>query len=185
MQLTKIAGFEDVPNSLLPTLQVKGISIIPLSDEVTINPSLGYSGKGYKWNNVEFTDQFGTPLGTGDVIGLFHYLQVTVPISYKIIPDETQEYYFGAGPYFGYAVSGKGRIKHVAVSSYEDSWDLFDDDAYKRTDAGIAVEIASRLKKKFLIAFNVDIGLSNVGNQGGGKLKQLAGGLSVGYLFRR
>jgi len=185
MQLTKITGAGDVPNSLLPTVQIKGVAILPLSDEVTINPSLGYSGKGYKWTNLSFEDQLGNSLGEGDVIGLFHYLQLTIPLSYKIVADQNQEYYFGAGPYFGYAVSGKGKVKHAAVSSEEETWDLFADGAYKRTDAGIAVEIASRLKKKFMIAFNVDIGLSDVSNQGGGKLKQMAAGLSIGYLFAK
>ena len=50
MQLAKMTGFEDVPKSLLPTVQIKGIAILPLTEEVTIDPSLGYSGKGYKWN---------------------------------------------------------------------------------------------------------------------------------------
>jgi hypothetical protein len=80
---------------------------------------------------------------------------------------------------------GKGRIKHVALSNGQESFNLFTDDTYKRTDAGIAIEIASRLRKKYLAAFNVDIGLSNVGNGSGAKLKQLAAGLSVGYLFNR
>ncbi len=185
MQLTRMTGLGDVPKSLLTTVQVKGVAIFPLSDEVTINPSLGYSGKGYRWNNLTFEDQFGSGLIAGDVIGLFHYLQLTVPISYKIAPDQNHEYYFGAGPYFSYAVSGKGKIKYAAISSDDDSWDLFSDKAYKRTDAGIAVEMASRLKKKFLIAFNADIGLADVSNDGGGKLKQLAGGLSFGYLFSK
>jgi len=185
MQLAKITGAGDVPHSLLPTLQVKGVAILPLGDEVTINPSLGYSGKGYKWTNISFEDQLGNSLGDGDVIGLFHYLQLTVPLTYKIVADGNQEYYFGAGPYFSYAVSGKGKLKHVAVSSEEETWDLFADGAYKRTDAGIAVEIASQLKKKFLISFNADIGLSDISKQGGGKLKHLAGGLSFGYLFAK
>jgi len=183
MQLAKITGAGDVPNCLLPTLQVKGVAIFPLSDEVTINPSLGYSGKGYRWNNLTFEDQFGN-LATGDIIGLFHYLQVTVPISYKIVSNPNQEYYFGAGPYFSYAVSGKTKLKNAAIADYQ-SWDLFTNNAYKRTDAGIAIEIASRIKKKFLIAFNADIGLADVSNEGGGKLKQMAGGLSIGYLFSK
>jgi len=137
------------------------------------------------WNNLEFTDQIGNSLGTGDVIALFHYVQLTVPLSYKIAPDQNHEYYFGTGPYFSYAVSGKGRIKHVALSNGQESFNLFTDDTYKRADAGIAIEIASRLRKKYLAAFNVDIGLSNVGNGSGAKLKQLAAGLSVGYLFNR
>ena len=185
MQLVKMTGFEDVPNSLLPTLQLKGIAILPVGDDVTINPSIGYSGKGYKWNDVEFTDQFGTPLGTGDVIALFHYVQLAAPLSYRIAPNQNQEYHFGVGPYFSYAVSGKGRIKNVAISTDDNTWDLFTDDAYKKTDAGIVVEIASQLKKKFLFAFNVDIGLADVSNQGGGKLKHLGGGISLGYLFSK
>ena len=184
MQLVKMTGFDDGgPKSFLPTVQVKGIGIIPISDEVTLNPSLGYSGKGYKWNDLELTDELGNSIGSGDVIGLFHYVQLTVPISYQIASDQNHEYYLGAGPYFSYAVSGKGKVKHAAIQGNEDSWDLFSGDFYKRTDAGVAVEIASRLKKKFMIAFNVDIGLADVSHDGGGKLKQLAAGISIGYLF--
>ena len=183
MQLAKMTGFEENPKGFLPTVQIKAIGIFPLSDELTINPSLGYSGKGFKWNDIEFTDQYGNFLGNGDVIGLFHYIQLTVPIAYKIAPDSKQEYYFGAGPYFGYAVSGKGKIKHAALANGEDSWDLFSDDAYKKTDAGIVIEISSTLKKKYMVAVNFDIGLSDVSNTGGGKLKQMTGGISIGYLF--
>src|SRR5262245_42449784 len=68
MQLTKMTGFEDVPKSLLPTIQVKGVAIMPLGDELTINPSLGYSGKGFKWNDLELTDPVGNSLCTGDII---------------------------------------------------------------------------------------------------------------------
>ena len=183
MQLARMTGLDDLPKSLLPTVQVKGVAIFPLSNDVTINPSLGYSGKGYKWNNLMFEDQIGNGLTSGDAIGIFHYLQLTIPFSYKIATARNQEYYFGAGPYFSYAVSGRGKIKYAAISMDDTSNDLFASGAYKRTDAGIAIEIASRLKKKFMIAFNVDIGLADVSHNSGGNLKQLAGGLSIGYLF--
>jgi hypothetical protein len=183
-QFSKMKGFDDGgPKSLLPTVQVKGDGIIPISDDFTLNPSLGYSGKGYKWNDLEFTDQLGNPIGSGDVIGLFNYVQLTVPISYKIASDQNHEYYLGAGPYFSYAVSGKGKVKHAAIQGNEDSWDLFSGKSYKRTDAGVAIEVASRLNKKYMVAVNFDIGLSDVSNTGGGKLKQMAGGISIGYLF--
>jgi len=183
MQLARITGVGDVPKSLLTTLQVKGIAIFPLNEDVTINPSLGYSGKGYRWNGLMFEDQIGNQLGEGDAIGLFNYIQLTVPLSYKIAPNANQEYYFGAGPYFSYAVSAKGKIKHVSLTGGDETWDMFKDNAYKRTDAGIAIEISSRLKRKYLISFNTDIGLADVSNDGGGKIKQLAAGISVGYVF--
>ena len=183
MQLAKITGVGDVPKSLLTTIQLKGVAIFPLTDEVTITPSLGYSGKGYRWNNLTFTDQVGNSLGEGDAIGLFNYIQLTLPLSYKIIAGQNQEYYLGAGPYFSYAVSAKGKIKHVSLTGGDETWDMFKDNAYKRTDAGIAIEISSRLKRKYLISFNTDIGLADVSNDGGGKIKQLAAGISVGYVF--
>ena len=185
MQLAKITGVGDVPKSLLTTIQLKGVAIFPLTDEVTITPSLGYSGKGYRWNNLTFTDQVGNSLGEGDAIGLFNYIQLTVPLSYKIAPNANQEYYFGAGPYFSYAVSGKGRVKHVSLSGDDGTGDLFQNDNYKRTDAGIAIEMTGRLKKRYLISFNTDIGLANINNLGRTKIKQLAAGLSIGYLFVR
>ena len=187
VQLTKMTGFQEVPKSLLTTLQLKGVAILPLTGAVTINPSLGYSGKGYRWKDLWFEDEngnlTGNPLGTADVIGLFHYAQLTVPLCYKIAPNQNQEYYLGAGPYFSYAVSGKAKIKHISLSGADETWNLFHSNGYRRTDAGLVVELSGRMKKKYLIALNADIGLADVRNGEGSKLKQRAIGISLGYLF--
>ena len=183
MQLSKMKGFEESSNGFLSTIQAKAIGIVHISDVVTLTPSLGYSGKGYKFPDVEFTDPVGNPIGSGEATGLFNYIQLTVPISYKIAANQNQEFFFGVGPYFSYGLSAKGKLKHVAIPDAEDSWDLYSGDGYKRTDAGMVVEISTRLKKKYMIAFNLDVGLSEVSN--GGNLKQLAAGLSVGYLFNQ
>jgi len=183
VQLSKMSGFEGNPNGFLTSLQLKATGIFPVGDMVALTPSLGYSGKGYGWKGIDFTDQYGTPMGTGNVNGLFNYIQLTVPISYRIANNPNKEYYFGLGPYYAYAVSGKGRIKHISIPNAEDSWDLFSDDFYKRSDAGIVIEISTRRSKRYLASFNLDIGLANVSNGDGNKLKQLSAGLSLGYLF--
>jgi hypothetical protein len=185
VQLAKMNGFQDQPVGFLTSLQVKGIAVMPLSDEISLLPSIGYSGKGYGWQNVNFFDQYGTPLGSGTSNGVFNYIQLSLPFSYKFTLDVEKDLYFGLGPYFAYAVSGKAKVKHVSIPNSDNSWDLFADDQYKKADAGLVVEFNSTIKKKFLVAVNVDIGLANVSNGNGNKLKQLAAGLSLGYLFAK
>jgi hypothetical protein len=82
-----------------------------------------------------------------------------------------------------YAISGKGKVKNVAISSTDDHWDLFANDFYKRFDAGVVVEFTSTINRRFLASVNADIGLANINNGEGNKLKQIGAGLSIGYLF--
>jgi len=188
VQLGKVTGFEENPDHFLTTFQFKGIAICPLGDQIFLLPSLGYSGKGYTYS-VKFTDPYGTSVGNGNSNAIFHYVQLSLPFSYKFNLDTKKDLYFGVGPYFSYAVAGTGKIKNVAISEDNRSWNLFKDDSYNRTDAGAVIEFNGVINKKFLVALNVDVGLANIANgpliglRSSNKLKQLAAGLSVGYLF--
>ncbi|HYJ37003.1 MAG TPA: outer membrane beta-barrel protein [Chitinophagaceae bacterium] len=183
-QLSRMSGFEGNPKGFLPTIQGKAIAIVALSETVTLNPSFGYSGKGFKWNDINFTDEYGNPLGEGDIHGLFNYLQLSAPLSYKIAINPNKEFYFGAGPYFAYALSARGKVKHTPLPNAEESWNLFTGDSYKKTDAGIAIEISTRLRKKYMVTVNLDFGLSDV-NNGPNKIKNQSAGISFGYLFNK
>jgi hypothetical protein len=183
LQMSHMSGFEGNPQGYLSSLQLKVILLPELSEQVFLTPSFGYSGKGFRWNNLELTDQYGNSLGQGDVVGLFNYLQLSLPVTYRFAAPKNNQFYIGAGPYFSYALSGKGKFKNAAVPNAEDSWDLYEGNNYKKMDGGIVIDFASRLKNNFLIAANVDIGLININNGAGNKLKNMAAGLSVGYLF--
>ena len=183
LQMSHMSGFQDNPKGYLASLQIKLLTISPVSDDVVLIPSLGYSGKGYKWNNLDLTDQMGNSLGTGDIIGLFNYVQLSIPICYKISTKQHSQFYIGAGPYFSYALSGKGRLKNAAVAPNEESWNLFEADNYKKTDAGAVIQFASTLNRRYLAAVNIDIGLMNLNNGAGNKLKNMAAGISIGYIF--
>jgi hypothetical protein len=185
VQLDKVTGFETNPDHFLASFQLKGVAICPLGDQIFLVPSLGYSGKGYSFSNVEFTDPSGNYVGNGTANGIFHYVQLSLPFSYKFTLDPKKDLYFGLGPYFSYAVAGTGKIKNVAVPASDKTWNLFKDDVYKKPDAGVVVEFNSSINKKFLVAVNVDVGLANISNDGGNRLKQLAAGLSLGYLFAK
>src|SRR5580765_6368809 len=115
LQLSHMSGFRENPKGNLESLQFKLLTLSPIAEEVVLIPSLGYSGKGYKWNNVEITDQMGNNLGEGDVIGLFNYVELSAPVCYKIPTKQHSQFYIGAGPYLAYALSGRGKLKNAAV----------------------------------------------------------------------
>lgn len=183
VQMARITGFQGLSQGFLTTMQAKFVGIMPVSDEVSITPSLGYSGKGYRLTNIQFTDQLGNDVGQGNINGLFNYIQLSLPLSYKFALDKTKDLYVGAGPYVAYAISGRGKVKNVAVQTTLDDWNLFSDDFYKRFDAGMVIEFTSTINKRFLASVNADIGLANISNGSGAKLKQIAAGLSIGYLL--
>jgi len=182
-RMTGLSGMDDVSQGFLPTMQAKFVGIMPVGDEVSFTPSLGYSGKGYSWNNVQVVDQYGNNVGEGDVHGLFNYIQLSLPFSFKFLLDRNKDLYFGAGPYAAYAISGKTKVKNVAVPNSDSHWDLFSGDFYKKFDAGMVLEFTTIINKRLLASVNADIGLANINNTNGSKLKQMAVGLSIGYLF--
>ena len=110
---------------------------------------------------------------------------MSAPISYAINLKNENTIYVGAGPYFAYALSGKGKLKNTSGTINQDSWDLYSVDTYKRTDAGLTFQIDGTYESRFLISANIDVGLTDVVKLGGNKVKTIAAGISLGYLFRR
>jgi hypothetical protein len=175
-------GYSDLKPKALATIEIKGVAIVPVSESFSVTPSLGYSGKGKQYRSIEMTDEMGNSLGNGDIHYLFNYFELAVPASYKLISQNGIEYYLGAGPYVGYAFSGKNKLKNVSLPSGDQSTNIFPSDYYNRMDAGLVLELTARFNKNFLVAFNLDIGLTNV-TKSSSYIRNQAGGLSIGYLF--
>jgi len=184
VQFSKMKEFV-LNTNYLTSLQAKGIGVFKINKSIALTPSIGYSGKGFVYRNLQMTDNLGNTIGTADAHNLFNYIQLTVPVSYSIGFGKANTLFFGAGPYFAYALSGKGKLKNINGTVDPSSWALYSDDTYKRTDAGLVIELSGTLNQRFLISLNTDFGFTDVFKGEEAKMKTIAGGLSIGYLFQK
>jgi len=146
----------------------------PLGAGFSIQPGLFYSGKGFGSNDGE---------STGKV--KLSYLQVPINIVYNV-PLSSGKFFFGAGPYAAYGISGKvqdqvsGRTVSLDVKFGND----FDSD-FKRMDYGITGLVGFQFTNRLMLSANYDLGLSNIipGDNLGYSLKNEVAGISLGFTF--
>lgn len=146
----------------------------PLGEGFSIQPGLFYSGKGFSSNDG---------VNTGKV--KFSYIQIPVNVIYNV-PLNSGKFFFGAGPYAAYGISGKvqdqvsGRTVSVDVKFGNDL-----DSDFKRMDYGITGLVGFQFTNRLLLSANYDLGLSKImpGDNLGYSLKNQVAGLSLGFTF--
>ncbi|RZK69018.1 MAG: PorT family protein, partial [Pedobacter sp.] len=118
------------------------------------------------------------------------YLEIPVNVVGKI-PAGSGNVFVGAGPYFGYALSGKSKAKvsvsgggiNESDSSKEDLEFGSEDGEFKRVELGVNFLGGYQLKNGLNINFGYGLGLSNLVNNSSGDGKASNRVLSVGLGF--
>ncbi len=173
-----------------------GYTEIPLSSSFSFQPGIGLSGKGAKIDQSESVSEMGfnlayTAKGTVDIM----YLEIPLNAIYK-----SKGFYFGAGPYFAYALSGKqdyvinivasdGQGNTESSSVAENGKVNFGNeegqDDYKTTDYGLNFLAGYQLKNNFTIGASYGLGLANIApkNEDDIKAKNKVISFSIGYAF--
>ena len=144
------------------------ISEIPLATDFYLQPGLLFSTKGYKMSNFSGSD---LSVSTNNI-------EIPINALYKLNAGSVKVLGF-AGPYIGYAVSGK-------LKSGDESEDIKFSGDNKMMNAldlgfnfGAGVEISN-----FQITAQYGLGLTNTfANFGDTKVKNKVFGVSVAYLF--
>src|SRR5690349_15618153 len=80
VQFSKMKDFV-LNTNYLTSFQAKGIGVFKINKSFALTPSIGYSGKGFVYRNLQMTDNLGNTIGTADAHNLFNYIQLTVPVS--------------------------------------------------------------------------------------------------------
>lgn len=160
-------------------IHIGAMVILPVSSSVNIEPAVLYSTKGAKGddndeNVVLYSDESFN----------INYFEVPINISYNIklsSTDNVSPFVF-AGPYIGYAFSGK--IKSQNTTEKLEIGNTNNDD-FKPLDYGANFGAGVRFSN-FHISAQYGIGLANI-QPGNSTLKVLNGvlGLSIGYRFGR
>jgi hypothetical protein len=174
-----------------PSFFVGGYADIAISSQFSIQPGLSVLGKGvkYKQSGTEIIDGDSyTYAGSATISTL--YLEVPVNVVGKI-PAGSGNVFVGAGPYLGYALSGKTKSKlsisgagmNFSESDEEDMEFGSGEDEMKRIEFGVNFLGGYELKNGLSINFGYGLGLSNLVNTSGdGKASNRV--LSVGLGFR-
>ncbi|HEX8376944.1 MAG TPA: porin family protein [Pedobacter sp.] len=156
--------------SSLTSFHFMGLVDYSISPAFSIQPGLGISGKGFKFD-VE------------DVTGKINLMYLDIPINAvaKFPIKSLGKFFIGAGPYAAIGISGKG-----TADGEEDSDDLFSEEGgYKRGDFGMNFLGGLEFKNGITFNANYGLGLSNVAvnNEEDLSIKNKVFSISLGFLF--
>lgn len=160
-------------------VHIGAMVMLPVSNSVNIEPAVLYSSKGAKGDD----NDENIVLYSDESINI-NYLEVPINISYNINLNSTDNVtpFVFAGPYIGYAFSGKIKSQNTTEKLEIGS---SNNDDIKPLDYGANIGAGVRFSN-FLISAQYGIGLANI-NPGTSSQKVLNGvfGISIGYKFRK
>jgi hypothetical protein len=142
-----------------------------INDQFSIIPELLFTQRGYK------IDEDYSKLTLN-----LNYLQIPVNAAYKFsLPNESKLLVF-AGPYVGYALSGK--VSPEKGDSHKIKIGSGDNDEVKALDLGFNIGVGYQYEKIFF-KLQYNLGFSNIANTENDdySVKNVNIGVTVGYIF--
>lgn len=136
-----------------------------LQENLRLNTGLLYSLKGFK---MEVEGESGTMK--------FNYLEIPINFAYKFPVSETSNFFIQAGPYFGYALSGKeeGGGESNDIEFGKDQW--------KRLDLGLGFGAGLEFGS-IITSLNYQLGLANLADDPDVTVKNKVLQISLAYMF--
>ncbi|RVT98080.1 PorT family protein [Mucilaginibacter limnophilus] len=163
-----------------------------------IQPALLFTVKGSKFKYSESTEieDIGTVSVLSDDKATLNYLHFPVNLIYKV-PTGDNKFFFGAGPFISYGLSGKAKTKQTGTLMDETFTNEVEGDVtfgnepgnVKRFDYGANALVGFKFYGGFVISANYDFGLAEIQNNTDDetgittKVKTRVIGLSIGYEF--
>ena len=166
---------------------------IPVSNSFKIRPSLNYQQKGVKATE-HFTVEGGGTVTQESRMNL-NYIEMPVLLIYNI-GGTSNKWCVGAGPSFGYGISGKAEVFetiHIGSETHTEYYDakafkaIEDDGAgFKRFDFGLYAVVGIHVLDKGMVQLGYLHGLSNIANRTdapGNKYQNRSIMLTLGYVL--
>ena len=155
----------------ITTFHAGPVADFKLQDNLYFNTGLLFSLKGFKVEDATFEDV------TGGTLHL-NYLEVPLNLAYKFPIKEQTKFLIQAGPYLGYALSGKAKSGGESVSVN------FSEDGIKRFDYGLGFGAGVEFGQ-IVTSINYQVGLANLNDDStmDAKLKNKVFQISLAYMF--
>jgi hypothetical protein len=150
------------------TFHVGGIANFSLNKTWSIQPQVLVSGKGANIAHEGHADKF-------------KFLSLDVPVN--AIYSFNNGLFVGAGPNFGFNLSGKFEADENGQHIEQDIKFGSGADQINRFDFGVNALVGYKLKNKLFFSANYTAGLSNWSNQPSTTWRNSVLGVSVGYFF--
>ena len=159
--ITKLKGaFNPEP---LVTFQFSGFTMIPLGKSFVLKPSLGYRGKGYRFDYRLYADSPSVR-----VKWRYDYLQLSAPIVLRCNNNDNYKLYAGGGLYAAYLINVKRDGSGVPL------------DYFRRFDLGINFSIALTIGERWIIDVASDLGSSADKYSSS---QNISSGITLGYFI--
>lgn len=165
---------------------VGGTADIPVGETFSIQPGITFLGKGFKTSDSE--TESGAKI-EGTIKSNVWYIEVPVNVLANF-PVGDGKVFIGAGPYYGYAISGKNKTEgtvtqdgqKLKVSTSEDV-EFGKDGSHKRGDFGVNFLGGYQLSNGFNIHAGYGLGLSSISQESDVKVKNRVLSVGVGFTF--
>jgi hypothetical protein len=160
------SGYNVSPKSIVG-FHFGPVADFKLSESLCFNTGILYSLKGFK---MEATDE--------SMSLKLNYLEIPLNLAYNFSISETSKFFIQAGPYLGYALSGKSKYGDVSESIN------FKKDGMKRFDFGLGAGLGLELGP-IVPSVSYQLGFSNIndGSEEDAKVKNKVFQISVAYMF--
>lgn len=154
---------------------VTGYASLFAAPNFAIQPGLSLQGKGGKFKEDGMVEIDGEDSATLN----FMSLEIPVNAVYYIPTGEAGSVFLGAGPYVGFNISGKGKSGGVS----EDVDFGSGQEEFKRLDYGANFTAGYKLSNGFLVNAAYGLGLGNLTNIDGAKMRNQVLSFGVGFEF--
>lgn len=181
--MNRKVGDEKIDSKFRPGFKVGGVVDIALMKKLSIQPGVFFSMKGSKLEQEIAGTNYEQKVSTNNI-------EIPVNVVYHFGEGIGDGLFVQAGPYLGYALSGKVKTKASNGSgSVETDQDLEigtdDDDDLKPLDIGVGAGVGYQLPMGLFARVQGNVGLANLqpGGNSDNSIKNWGFGLSVGYFF--
>ncbi|ATL46723.1 hypothetical protein COR50_05745 [Chitinophaga caeni] len=191
-------GSVDNKNSL-SSYNIGVIADLPLSEVLSFQPGIFYTGKGSKLESGDKNSTFYSKSTTNPM-----YIEIPLNFLGKIPIGNNARLFAGVGPYAAFGVAGKNKYEYIAAGinvngedniKWDDDTPFNDDDPnqgwdkFKRFDYGANFLAGVEVGDNFLVSAQYGLGLAKIrsGSDNGSddKYKNRVFSVSIGYMFGR
>lgn len=178
-----LGEYSNMPSgqSVNTSFYVTGYADLPVSPNFSIQPGVSLQGKGNKYKT-----EFGN-VANAEVTRNVMSIEIPVNAVYYIPTGDAGKVFLGAGPYIGFNVSGKDKLKgNVAGYTGETDWTLKmsgDNKSLNVVDAGLNFMLGYKFNNGFLLNGGYNLGLTDINAVNTGTQSNRVWQFGVGFQF--
>lgn len=169
--------------SLNTSFYVTGYADLPVSPNFSIQPGVSLQGKGNKYE-VQFNNINSKASYTRNVMSI----EIPVNAVYYIPTGDAGKVFLGAGPYIGFNVSGKDKLKSKTGNNTESIGDVDlklsgNGKDLNVIDAGLNFMGGYKFSNGFLLNAGYNLGLTDINAKASGNQSNRVWQFGVGFQF--